>query len=194
MTEIELSSIEKQSWQLVVPGLRVFISCFFLLNALLLFGSEGDNNLRESEISIFPESTFLLSENQSYQNSNFNVFFITTPYDCPCYNYLFNSKFVAELQLEKIDARQIQSVSYIISGDFSIDKLRDYGGSLSNSVPIFIDHKNNIKNELYSLFNTFHTPYLIVAKNDSIIDDFKIEFSKDSLFNYLKSSKIRNGK
>jgi len=122
--------------------------------------------------------------------SGYNILVLLTPYDCPCYAYLLQGTFPADLKKGLISKTRFRSVYYLVSGDFSRLELHRYVGELENSAQVFIDSHNVLKDNLFQAFQTLYTPYIIITKNDSIIDHFIVDFQEDSLYQLLDKIQV----
>lgn len=86
-------------------------------------------------------------------NSNYNLYFIITPLDCDCLNYIITDDFVKEIKEISNKENKKISINYIVSGDFKVNELEDYISQLKKNIDhYYIDKNNKAKIFIYKSF------------------------------------------
>jgi len=118
------------------------------------------------------------TDNKLNYNSRYNLFFIITPVDCQCLDYIITKDFLENIKSICKDKNKNISISYIVSGDFKMNELKEYIFPIKDDINYYIDKNNKAKAFIFRNFKTYRTPLVLILDDNGTIKYWQI-FSSD---------------
>lgn len=138
--------------------LLITIIILTLYNGINYLMGKGNTSYYSLLIKFIQNNT----DNKLNCNSEYNLFFVITPVDCQCLDYIITIDFIENIKSIFEEKKKTLSINYIVSGDFNVNELKNYISPIKNNIGYYIDKNNKAKAFIFKYFNTYRTPFLLI--------------------------------